>query len=103
MEEHCVKVYLKLSEGYGTVEERNAIRKLSKILEHSIQLCDAGELDGDEFGGGRCVLWMYGPDADRLFEAIRDVLAANALARGGYAVKRYGAPKEGVRKETIEL
>jgi len=103
MEEQRIKVYLKLRESHGTDQEREAIRGLSDVLEDSIEKRQAGEFDGDEFGGGQCVLYMYGPDADRLFEAIRKPLLSSPLARGGYVLKRYGPPKEGVREQKIEL
>ena len=50
-----------------------------------------GEFDGDEFGGGECTLYMYGPDADRLFGAVEEELRSSEHAGGGFAVKRYGA------------
>lgn len=91
MAEHCVKVVLKLSDDeHGTSEERDSIHGLSDALEASIEEYDAGEFDGDEFGGGECTLYMYGTDADRLFEAIRRPLFASPLARGGHVIKRYG-------------
>lgn len=103
MEEHCVKVYLKLSNEYGTPEEIEAIHELSDALEEAIQESGAGEFDGDEFGGGECTLYMYGPDADKLFEAIRKSLKSSPAATGGYALKRYGPPKEGVKEARVEL
>jgi hypothetical protein len=49
-----------------------------------------GEFDGEEFGGGRCVLYMYGPDADRLFGVVEPILKATPVARGGFVIRRYG-------------
>jgi len=48
----------------------DAIHALSHKLEEVIKAKHLGEFDGDEFGGGDCTLYMYGPDADALFAAI---------------------------------
>jgi len=37
---------------------------------------------------------MYGPDADRLFGVVEPILKAAPLARGGFAIKRYGDAKD---------
>jgi hypothetical protein len=104
MSDHCVKVILKLSDGdMGTSEEREAIHELSDQLQTAIEDHDAGEFDGDEFGGGQCVFYMYGKDADRLFEAIRPSLLASPFARGGHAIKRYGPPEDGIKEVQVEL
>jgi hypothetical protein len=96
MAEHCVKVILTLSNGqHGTTEEVKSIHALSDDLKAAIAKHEAGAFDGDEFGGGECTLYMYGPDADRLFDAIRQPLAASPLSRGGYAIKRFGPPGQG--------
>jgi hypothetical protein len=104
MSDHCVKVILKLSDGdMGSSEERDAIHELSDTLQTAIEENEAGEFDGDEFGGGECVLYMYGTDADRLFEAIRPALKASPLAPGGHAVLRYGPPEDGIKEVQVEL
>lgn len=89
--EHAVIAHLRLTEGqFGSECERAAVAALADDLKYAIDEKQAGEFDGEEFGDGRCVLYMYGPDADRLFEAVEPVLRAGPLARGGFAIKRYG-------------
>jgi hypothetical protein len=56
----------------------------------AIRDASAGEFDGHEFGAGECVLFVYGPDADRLYGVIEPLLEAAPVAAGGYAIKRYG-------------
>jgi hypothetical protein len=91
-DEHAVFVHLTLSApGFGEREEREAIHRLTDRLDAAINAAQAGEFDGDEFGAGTCTLYMYGPDADRLFAAVEPDLRASSLTRGGHAVKRYGA------------
>lgn len=89
--EHAVLVYLKLSnDSFGAEEERDSIHQLSHQLESVIDLHGVGEFDGDEFGGGRCVLYMYGPSADRLYDAVSPLLSSSHLSKNGYVIKRYG-------------
>src|SRR3954464_8607688 len=103
MNEHCVRIFLKLSEDYGTEKEMEAIHELSDALEDAIELHKVGEYDGDEFGGGECTLYMYGPDADKLYKAIEKPLRKSRLARGGYVLKRYGPPEDGIREVRVDL
>ena len=89
--EHAVIAHIRMTEDkFGSERERAAIATLADDLERVIAEKQAGEFDGEEFGDGRCVLYMYGPDADRLFGAVAPVLKAAPLARGGFAIKRYG-------------
>ena len=84
-------VHLTLSNAeFGESSEREVIRALTSRLEAAIQQAGAGEFDGDEFGAGTCTLYMYGPDADKLFAAVEPGLRGSTLARGGHAIKRYG-------------
>jgi hypothetical protein len=89
--EQAVKVHLRLSDdAFGTAKDREAIFALEDQLEAAIEETATGEFDGDEFGQGECVLFMYGPDADQLFAAILPVLRSSRLAEGGWATKRHG-------------
>lgn len=93
--EHAVITHLPLLEDpFGSEREREIIADLAGELQHAINDHGVGEFDGEEFGGGRCVLYMYGPDADRLFGVVEPILRANPLARGGFAIKRYGEAKD---------
>lgn len=89
--EHAVIVHLRLSDDqFGAESEREAIFYLEDLLVDAIDNAGLGEFDGNEFGGGECTLYMYGRDADRMFNAISPILASTRLSRGGHAVKRYG-------------
>jgi hypothetical protein len=90
---HAVILYLRLSNGqFGSEEERDAIHRMTDRLVQAILANDVGELDGDEFGGNECVVYMYGPDAGKLFSAIQPVLKDWPALVGGYAIKRFGPP-----------
>jgi hypothetical protein len=89
--EHAVIVHLRLSDNkFGTPADRAAMHALRDAIAAAIDKAGAGEFDGDEFGGGECVLFMYGPDVDALFVCIEPVLKSSPTAAGGYAIKRYG-------------
>jgi hypothetical protein len=93
--EQAVIVHLPLSDdGFGAFGEHQALYALQDQMTVAIHRAAAGEFDGDEFGEGECVLFMYGPDADKLFAAVAPLLASSALARGGYAIKRYGTAED---------
>jgi hypothetical protein len=86
-------LHLRLSDGpFGSEEEGDDIHRMMERLQQAILTNDAGELDGDEFGGNECVVFMYGPDADKLFSAVQPVLRDWLALVGGYAIKRFGPP-----------
>ncbi len=88
---HAVIVHPLLAGGqFGSVEEHETIYALEREQEEAIVATSSGEFDGDEFGGNECVLYMYGPDADRLYASVEPKLKSTRVASGGYAIKRYG-------------
>ena len=78
---------------------------LEKKLEAAITEAKVGEFDGNEVAtdGGDGTLYMYGPDADRLFETVRPVLGACSFMHGAHITLRYGPPTPDVRKRQIVL
>ena len=101
-DQDAVLVYLKLSDdNFGTTEEREQIFELEDRLEAAIERHNAGELDGDEFGGGFGTLYLYGTSAKGLFDAISEEVRTFPKRAGSYAIKRYGAP--GAGEERIAL
>lgn len=106
MPEQCVKLILKLSDdNLGNADERMGMYEIEDALESAIDTSGVGEYDGHEFGGGECVFYMYGEDADKLHGAIQEPLKAlKAKIEGrGQVIKRYGPPEEGIREEKIVL
>ncbi|MET4633824.1 hypothetical protein [Kaistia defluvii] len=70
--------------------ERRAMEELGEQLAHVITSNGLGEFDGDEWGEGWYIFFMYGESADRLFDAVGPIVASSPLSRGGHAVRRYG-------------
>lgn len=91
---HLVLVSLPLMDGERGDDEDDAITELEQALQAAIEASGTGEFDGDEFGGGECLLYLYGPDADALFVAIEPVLVRSPVAARGYAIKRYGEAQD---------
>lgn len=98
MSDHAVMVYFPLSE-----DDLDTLFDLEDALINAIDEAGAGEFDGNEIGAGEAVLYMYGPDADKLFAAVEKVLRTAPMVREGYAVKRFGPPEDGVREVRVDL
>jgi hypothetical protein len=103
--EHAVIVHLTLAGGeMGSPDERAEIATLQEEVSAVIDAVGVGEFDGDEWGGNECVLYMYGEDADRLFDAVRPVLLKLPPRSGSYAIKRQGdAGDANAKEERVSL
>ncbi len=68
--------------------------ELETKLEAAISAAKVGEFDGNEVAtdGSDGTLYMYGPDADRLFDSVKPVLEGCPFMRGARITLRYGAP-----------
>ena len=97
--EHAVVVRYPLTgEGFGEEHERQAVYDLGNRLTKAIEAAQAGDFDGHEFGGGEAILYAYGPDATRLFNAMEPLLRAFP-ARPAQATLRFG---EAADSEAVE-
>src|SRR5262245_14471995 len=78
---------------------------LESQLEAAITAARVGEYDGNEVAvdGSDGTLYMYGPDADKLFDVVRPVLEACNYMRGAVVKLRYGPPADGVREREVQL
>ena len=47
-----------------------------------------GDVQGNEFGGGECVMLLRGREAEQMWQAMATVVSHDPLARGGYAELR---------------
>lgn len=100
--EQAVLIYIKLSnDEFGTDKERQRIIEIEDKLKRAINDNELGEFDGNEFGEGECVFYMYGPDAEKLFQIVYPILKREMLPEGSYIIKRFGPP--GAPQETFDL
>jgi hypothetical protein len=97
-EEEAVIATIRLCSGeMGDKEERTRILELEHQLSAAIEKSSTGELDGNEFGGGNCTIYMYGPSAERLVAVIWPILKAFRAPLGSYVLTRCGDSAEGTR------
>ena len=98
--EHAVIVNF----GYGSAD-LEPVFALSERLEQAILAASAGEFDGNEIAadGSDGSLYMYGPDADRLFAVVRPILESAAFLRAARVKLRYGPAGTGAREQVIAL
>jgi hypothetical protein len=98
--EHAVIVHFT----YGSTN-LDRLFELEHQLEAAISAAGVGEYDGNEVAvdGSDGRLYMYGPDADKLFEIIRPILEATSFTRGAEVKKRYGPPQDGVREQVLKI
>ena len=75
--------------------------ELTAVLESA----QVGDLDGHDIAvdGSHGFLYMYGPDADRLFETIRPILEKNTNPQCHKAIVRYGPPVDGVEEREVVI
>lgn len=86
-----VIVYIKLSDdGFGQPEEREDLYRLEDKLEPLLNSSSIGKIDGHEFGGGYGVIYIYGENADKLFDVVIQTIRDFKPKQGSFIIKRYG-------------
>ncbi len=89
---------------YGSTN-LDALFDLEDQLESALEGGVAGEYDGHEIvvDGSDGLLYMYGPDADVLFAAVRPTLASSTAIKSAVATLRYGPPEDGIREVSVAI
>jgi hypothetical protein len=59
-------------------------------LREVLAKAGVGQFDGTECLHGRCALFMYGPDADKVFDAVKPVLRQEPVTSGASVELRLG-------------
>jgi hypothetical protein len=80
--------------------------EFEKALEEAISQAGVGEYDGNELAvdGSDGSMYMYGPDADKLFAVVNPRLLAASFLKKIVVTLRYGAATDpAARKKRIEL
>ena len=90
---------------FQPVSDLQPVFDLESALEDAIAQASAGEFDGNEVSvdGGAHALYMYGPDADRLFAAVQPVLDACPFMQGATVTLRYGPPAGETRERQVVI
>jgi hypothetical protein len=90
--QQAVLVYLDGTNLPPKVYEECDLSTIGEQLTEAIARGKLGEFDGDGASGDETVLYMYGPDAERLFEGIEKTLRGYPLCAGARVVIRSGGP-----------
>lgn len=98
--EHAVIIHFE----YG-IKGMERIYKLRDKLETTIQKNNWGEYDGHEIATDYSdgFLYMYGPNAETLFNGIKSILEKTDFLNGAKAKLRFGPPEDGVKEITVEI
>jgi len=84
------------------VYEKCDLATIEDRLIAAIEEKQLGEFDGNEIGEESTMLYMYGPDAEKLFAGIEAVLRAYPLCEGAEVTIRRGKPGAPERKLTLK-
>jgi len=103
-EERDLLVVLRLSNRQmGTNEERAEITLLADQLAAAVEQAGVGEYDGDEYGGGECILKFWRPDEGALLSLLRPFLQRSHYARGAHFVRLVESDDGEMKREKIPL
>jgi hypothetical protein len=93
--EHAIIVHFQ----YGSTDLQ-PIFALEQELETAIENAKAGEYDGNEVAtdGSDGSMYMYGPNADMLYNVVCPILKKAAFMKGARVTLRYGPPEDHVRE-----
>lgn len=100
MSEQAVIVHFR----YGSTD-LSKLRTLEDELEQKLADGSVGEYDGHEIAvdGSSGTFYLYGPDARRVYEEVKDILTKSSFMNGAEVTLRYGPPEDGVRKEVLVI
>lgn len=71
--------------------------KIREVLEKQ----NLGEYDGDESGPGVTKIYLYGPDAEKMFSSLKPVLKNYPLCKNSKVLIRRGGPGATQREEIL--
>ena len=98
--EHAVIIYF----NYG-LEEIDSLYQLGEKLRKIIADNNVGEYDGHEIAMDNSdgTLYMYGPNAEKLFKAVKPVLEKTDFMKGATAILQFGPPSDSVSKIEVKI
>jgi hypothetical protein len=100
--EQAVLVYLDVTDLPQQVYENYDLATIEDRLIEVINANGLGEFDGNEIGPTEAILFMYGPDAELLYQGIEATLRGYPLCQGARVVIRHGGPGAPQREGHID-
>lgn len=92
--EHAVIAHFRLADDcFGDAGQRATVRGYEKRLAQAVEQASVGQIDGNEYGGGRVALYAYGPDADALY-AVMEPLLRQVPFRPAHVFVRHGSASD---------
>jgi hypothetical protein len=82
-------------------DETPTIIALEESIESALRQHRTGEFDGHDLRDGVWTLYLYGPDANRIFESVEEVVRRARLDPSSHAIMRFGG--RGAREERVLL
>lgn len=82
-------IYFDGLDDFGSKEQQQSIENLEGEIA-SLLPANSG-IDGDEFGDGECIVYIYGPSADKIFSSIKSELKKSPFNRIDITLQ-YGQP-----------
>jgi hypothetical protein len=78
---------------------------LEEKLEATITSARVGEFDGNEIAVDLhdAYFFMYGPDAEKIFQVILPVIQSASFMNGASVKLRYGPPQDGIKERVIDI
>lgn len=100
MPEHAVIIHFQ----YGS-RDLSRLFELEDKIEDVVAKAKVGEYDGHEIAmdGSDGFFYLYGPDADKLFQAVEATLQQSKFMQGAEVNKRYGPAGAGVKEVTFHI
>jgi hypothetical protein len=99
-QEQALLLRLRLPESQAG-DETPTIIALEEAIENALRESRAGEFEGHDLRDGVWTLYLYGPDARRMFESVAGVVRGAPLDSSSHAIVRFG--ERGAREERIPL
>ena len=86
-------------------DDLDPLHALESRLKAVVKEAGVGEYDGHEIAVDMSdgVLYMYGPNAEALFKAVKPALEETDFARGAWATLRFGAAGSDAKKIEIQI
>jgi hypothetical protein len=97
----CLAVFLDGAGLPDSVYESSDINVLAEQIQEVLEVQSLGEIRGSWSGPSETAIFIYGPSAQSLYEALRPILTAYPLAQNARVVIRHG--KAELNPETIRL
>lgn len=91
-------VIVRIPLGASFPNSSNPVWSTEEKVTKAIESAGVGEYDGNEVGGGEFVMYAYGPDAEKLSQAVTSALKDSHLPSKIKVTKRFGPP--GAREST---